>query len=106
MKKRIVEHYERDHIKNRALSILKEHLNLTNSIRKGKEWITEEEVEELKETFEQSEKKIKDIYNSMEGTEINKDTTYENKDMIREAETAKDKYFALKAKVKPAKKES
>jgi hypothetical protein len=42
----------------------------------------------------------------MEETDINKDTTYENKDMIREAETAKDKYFALKAKVKPAKKDS
>jgi hypothetical protein len=42
----------------------------------------------------------------MEETEINKDTTYENKDMIREAETAKEKYFVLKAKIKPSKKDS
>lgn len=36
---------------------------------------------------------------------MNKDPIFENKDMIREAETAKDKYFALKAKPKPTKKE-
>ncbi len=41
----------------------------------------------------------------MEETELNKDCVYENKDMIKEAERAKDKYFALKAKPKPAKKE-
>ncbi len=76
VKKRIVEHYERDHMKKKALSILKEHLNLTSSIRKGKEWITEEEVDQLKESFEQASEKINDIYTSMQETDINKDTTY------------------------------
>jgi hypothetical protein len=58
VKRRIIEHYEREHIKKRALSILKEHLNLTQSIKKGKEWITEEELEELEQAFDDAEKKV------------------------------------------------
>ena len=52
-------------MKKKALSILKEHLNLTSSIRKGKDWITEEEVDQLKDSFEKAEQKINDIYASM-----------------------------------------
>lgn len=104
VKRRIVEHYEREHIKDRALSIIKEHFNLTQSIKKGKEWITDEEVEELEQTFQDAETKINEIFKSMEQTSIDEDCTFQNKDMIREAESAKDKYFALKAKPKPAKK--
>lgn len=59
----------------------------------------------MRESFKEAEQKIKDIFKSMEETELNKDTTFENKDMIKAAETAKDKYFSLKAKPKPAKKE-
>ena len=39
----------------------------------------------------------------MEETKEDEDCLFKNKDMIREAESAKDKYFALKAKPKPKK---
>ncbi len=60
---------------------------------------------ELKQVFADAKDKIKEIFKAMEETKINEDATYQNKDMIKEAELAKDKYFALKAKTKPAKKE-
>ncbi len=66
VKRRIIEHYEREHIRDRALSILKEHLKLTEAIRKGKEWITEEEVLELKQAFADAKDKIKEIFKAME----------------------------------------
>lgn len=39
----------------------------------------------------------------MKNSEINEDSTYRNKDMIKLAEEAKDKYFVLKTKPKPKK---
>lgn len=58
---------------------------MTQSIKKGKEWISEEEVEELKQVFEDAGKKIREIFSEMEETEINEDAAYLNKDMIKEA---------------------
>lgn len=37
----------------------------------------------------------------MKETPINKDSMYRNKDMIKEADLVKDKFFALKGKSKP-----
>jgi hypothetical protein len=48
IKRRIIEDYEREHIRDRALAIIKEHKNLTESVQKGKDWISDEEVEELR----------------------------------------------------------
>lgn len=39
----------------------------------------------------------------MQQTNIDEDCLFRNKDMMKQAENAKDKYFALKAKPKPKK---
>lgn len=41
------------------------------------------------------------MYNQLEESPINEDSIYRNKDMLKEADLAKDKYFVLKGKAKP-----
>lgn len=45
--------------------------------------------------------KIDKIYNVLKETPVNEDSIYRNKDMLKETDMVKDKFFALKGKVKP-----
>ena len=70
-------------------------------MRKSKPWITEEEVEELIQQLNESQEKINNIHETLKETPLNEDSIHRNKDMLKQAEMKKDKFFALKGKTKP-----
>ncbi len=80
---------------------MEDYSNQSKKLRKTKGWITEEEVEELTGFIAQAEKKIKSIYSELKETPVNEDSIFKNKDMIKETDVVKDKFFALKGKTKP-----
>ena len=47
IKKRVVENRQREQVLKRALNIIEDYEKQTGKIRKGKAWITEEQVEKL-----------------------------------------------------------
>ena len=58
-------------------------------------------MEWLKHNITTARDRIDNIYVKLEETPLNKDSVFYNKDMIKEADMAKDQYFALKSKPKP-----
>ena len=101
IKKRMVEHREREDVRKRALDIIAEYAGLTAKVQKGKDWITDDEVAELTQNITNSKKNIEQLAQKLAAVPINQDSAFRNKDLIKEAEIAKDQYFVLKGKAKP-----
>ena len=83
------------------MSIIEDYEKQIGKIKKGKAWITDDEVENLVQDLKEAKSKIRKIHDKLQDSPINKDSAHRNKDMLKEADLAKDKFFMVKGKSKP-----
>jgi hypoxia up-regulated 1 len=101
IKKRMVEHREREDVRKRALELVEEYAKLATKVQKGKAWITDEEVATLSKNITAAKDNINNLYGKLNSLKLNEDSVVHNKDLIKAADIAKDYYFLLKGKAKP-----
>ena len=58
----MVEYNERDIVKGRALAQVEEYKNLTGKLQKDKSWITDEQVQEMRDLIQTTTDKIEQIH--------------------------------------------
>lgn len=71
IKKRMVEHRERDDVRKRALELVEEYAKLATKVQKGKGWITDEEVATLSKNITAAKDNINNLYAKLTSLKLN-----------------------------------